>query len=325
MLIAVNFHYIREHFNLPFPSIFGSNPDAFRNQLKTLSQWGEFVSQNDILASLTNKTPLPEKSFIVTFDDGLKEQYELALPILRDLGIPAIFFVNPRVFEEEHVLGVHKIHQLRSVVAPDILKNKAEQFILSHHGTQELGAYEVKAIAHYKYDEAEIAKLKYLLNFVLSIEEREALIDRAFKDTFGTEKEINKTLYMNLDQLKEIHELGYLGSHSYDHFPIGTLQGEEQDYQIRKSQDFFIRELGQPLKSFSYPYGAFEACNGLQNLLMENEFQFAFTMERAVNSSIQNSFYLSRFDNNDMPLGKAWKGPLQDPFEAFHRAQWKFT
>ena len=69
MLIAVNFHYIREAFNLPFPSIFGINPDTFRNQLQALAQWGEFVSQNDILASLTNNAPLPEKSFIITFDE----------------------------------------------------------------------------------------------------------------------------------------------------------------------------------------------------------------------------------------------------------------
>lgn len=325
MLIAVNFHYIREHFNLPYPSIFGIKPDLFRKQLKTLMQWGEFVSQNDILSSLNNERHLPKKSFIVTFDDGLKEQYELALPILKELGIPAIFFVNPRVLEEKHVLGVHKIHQLRSVVAPAVLKSKTEQFIRSQHGTQELGAYEAKAIAHYKYDEAEIAELKYLLNFVLTIEEREKLIDKAFKDTFGTEKEINNSLYMNLNHLREIHDLGYLGSHSYEHFPIGTLQGEEQDHQIRKSQDFFKRELGQSLKSFSYPYGAFEACNGLENILKENDFQFAFTMERAVNSSIQNSFYLSRFDNNDMPLGKAWKGPMNDPFEVLPKAQWIFT
>ena len=325
MLIAVNYHYIREAFNLPFPSIFGINPDAFRIQLQTLAQWGDFVSQNDIVASLANNEPLPEKSFIVTFDDGLKEQYEFALPILRDLGIPAIFFVNPRVFEEEHVLGVHKIHQIRSVLDPNILKDKTEQFIRFRRGNLELEPYESKAIAHYKYDIAEIAKFKYLLNFVLTIEEREKLIDEIFKATFGTEKEINNTLYMNLDHLREIHELGYLGSHSHEHFPIAKMQGEERDYQIRKSQDFFKRELGEPLKSFSYPYGAFEACNGLENLLKKNEFQFAFTMERAVNSSIQNSFYLSRFDNNDMPLGKEWKGPLNDPFEVLPRAQWTFT
>jgi peptidoglycan/xylan/chitin deacetylase (PgdA/CDA1 family) len=325
MLIAVNFHYIREQFDLPYPSIFGITLEAFQRQLETLGKWGSFVSQHDIVQSLQGKSSLPERAFVITFDDGLKEQYELALPILKKMGIPAIFFVNPRVFEEEHVLGVHKIHQLRSVVAPAVLMEKTEAYLRAKDRGHELGTYQDKAVNHYRYDKAEIAKLKYLLNFVLNISERQELIDSAFLETFGTERTVNRSLYMEMEHLKELHLLGLLGSHSYEHFPIGTLEFKDQEIQVRRSQEFFKRELGAALSSFSYPYGAYEACEGLEDLLKENEFQFGFTMERAINTDLQNPFYLSRFDNNDLPLGKAWKGPIENPFHVLPAAKWKFS
>lgn len=324
MLIAINYHYIRENFDLPYPSIFGIRPDAFRRQLETLGQWGSFVSQESILQSIRGQKPLPEKAFIITFDDGLKEQYQIALPILKELGIPAIFFVNPRVFEEAHVLGVHKIHQLRSVVAPSLLKKKIEDFIFSQDQGKQLGSYQEKALIHYKYDKAEISELKYLLNFVLESSERQQLIDTAFHETFSSEEEVNNSLYMEQKQLKNLYDLGFLGSHSFEHFPIGTLSRNEQDFQVRQSQKYFTKLLGSPLPSFSYPYGSYEACNGLEGILVDNDFEFAFTMERGINHNLSNSFHLSRFDNNDLPSGKAWKGPLKDPFEVLPSAKWSF-
>ena len=38
-------------------------------------------------------------------------------------------------------------------------------------------------------------------------------------------------------------------------------------------------------------------------------FKFAFTMKRNANVKLDDPFYLNRFDNNDLPLGKANKFP----------------
>jgi peptidoglycan/xylan/chitin deacetylase (PgdA/CDA1 family) len=324
MLIAINYHYIRESFDASFPSIFGITPSKFRSQLENLAQFGSFVSQNDIINSINGKKDLPEFSFIVTFDDGLAEQYDLALPILEQLGIPAIFFVNTRVFTENHVLGVHKIHQLRSVINPTELKSYVEAFISSSGKQQVLIAYEAKAVAHYKYDDVENAKLKYLLNFVLDLNQREALINQKFSEVFGSEEKINSELYMKVDHLHVLHSKGLLGSHSHEHYPIGTLDTAKQEYQINKSQEEFEKLIGKRIRSFSYPYGALEACQNLASKLENAGFEFALTMERAVNADLKNPFYLSRFDNNDMPLGKAWKYGDQNPFNALSLASLEF-
>lgn len=120
MLAVGNFHYIRKDFKAAYPSIFGVTPGQFRNQLKELAKYGKFVSQEDIL----NGIPKDEKAILISFDDGLKEQFKLAKPILDEMKIPFICFVNTSNFAEQKVSLVHQIHLLRSKIAPAELQKK---------------------------------------------------------------------------------------------------------------------------------------------------------------------------------------------------------
>ena len=119
MLAAVNYHYIRKNFNHTYPSIFGVTPRQFETQLEKLSTIGSFVSQLDLKDYFENGKKLNDKSMIITFDDGLAEQYDLALPILKRMGIPAIFFISTKTLIEKKILNVHKVHLVRSVVSPE--------------------------------------------------------------------------------------------------------------------------------------------------------------------------------------------------------------
>src|SRR5262245_6371803 len=113
-LIAVNYHYIRQSFDDPYPAIHGIEPGQFEEQLRLLSQVGNFVSADDIRSAVRAENGLPDRAFLITFDDGLREQYEWAWPILTKLSIPAIFFINTGPIANRKVSGVHKIHLLRS-------------------------------------------------------------------------------------------------------------------------------------------------------------------------------------------------------------------
>ena len=116
MLIAVNFHYVRPVFDAPYPGIHGITPAQFGSQLELLAQSRPVCQRERYSRRDSWQRRLPERSLVVTFDDGLREQYEHAVPVLRRLGIPALFFVNTRPIETGTVSSVHKIHQLRSQV-----------------------------------------------------------------------------------------------------------------------------------------------------------------------------------------------------------------
>ena len=98
MLTVCNFHYIRTNFEKPYPSIFGVTPIEFDNQIKELKKIGEFISIDQLVNNIDEILVDTKNHLLITFDDGLKEQFELALPILEKNNIEALFFINSKTF-----------------------------------------------------------------------------------------------------------------------------------------------------------------------------------------------------------------------------------
>ena len=316
MLIVSNYHYIREDFTAPFPSIFGLTPKQFRKQLEELSKHGDFISQEDLMG-FRNKA-FDKNYFLITFDDGLKEQYELAKPILDKMGIPAIFFINTANFEEKKVSLVHKIHLLRSEIAPGELLEEIKAFEFANLTTKE----KALAIGHYNYDDEQTAILKYLLNFKMDLQEQQNLIDPLFSEVFD-ERKVGSELYFEERMLQDLHSRNALGSHAHNHLPLGQLTQEEVAAELGTTQKFFRRKFGRVAMSISYPYGSLEACIGIGQTVEKGGLELGFTMERAANISLEeNSLLLSRYDCNDLPLGKndLFKG--RNPFEISLTRKW---
>ncbi|SDR69338.1 polysaccharide deacetylase family protein [Christiangramia echinicola] len=313
MLIIANYHYLREDFSAPFPSIYGVTPAQFENQLKKLSKFGKFISQDELLEK-------PEKIeadnyFLITFDDGLKEQYELAKPILDKLGIPYIFFINTANFANQEVSLVHKVHLLRSKIAPEKLLGQIEN--------KSLNSEEKKAaIVHYNYDSPENAILKYILNFKFNHIEQENFIEPIFDELFE-EANLVKDLYFSDAMLLELAKKNVLGSHSHSHRPLGLLSKSEAEEELRFTQEFFRKRFGTTARSISYPYGSFNACEGITSLVKKAGFQIGFSMERAANESLDTDrLLLSRFDCNDLPGGKNDLFNGKNPFESAPIRKW---
>ena len=69
-------------------------PALFRSHLQALVDAGyTTISMYELLAHLEQGAPLPEKPVILTFDDGYRDNYENAFPVLREFGMTAMFFV----------------------------------------------------------------------------------------------------------------------------------------------------------------------------------------------------------------------------------------
>ncbi len=69
-------------------------PDVFRAQMEYLKAQGyQTIALRDLVYALTRGTPLPPKPIVITFDDGYRDNYENAFPVLRELGFTGTFFV----------------------------------------------------------------------------------------------------------------------------------------------------------------------------------------------------------------------------------------
>ena len=324
MLIAVNFHYVRPSFDYRYPGIHGITPRQLEDQLSLLSKAGVFVSAGQIRDAIREVATLPDRAIVVTFDDGLREQYETAWPVLRRMGITAIFFINTAPIVHTTISSVHKIHLIRAHFDPDrVLK-------LLHREARRLGIAmdmhidDAKVMGQYKYDGLETARLKYLLNFLLAPSDRDIVVEACFQQLFpDSESRISKSLYMDVSQVEDLASCGCIGTHAHEHLPLGVLPTEVTQEQIKLSATYLKRWTGEAPFVLSYPYGSLEACSlEAGGIAQESGIEFAFTMERAANADLQRPMFLARFSSSDLPGGNASKWSIEELFESLPHSGW---
>ncbi len=69
-------------------------PDNFRAQMAFLAENGfTTIDFYDLSLAITGKITLPTKPVIITMDDGYRDNYENAFPILQEFGHTATFFI----------------------------------------------------------------------------------------------------------------------------------------------------------------------------------------------------------------------------------------
>jgi len=299
MLTVSNYHYIRLDFKANYPSIFGVTPNEFKKQLLLLKNQGDFVTPIDLANDIRQILDSKENNLLITFDDGLKEQFDLALPILDELNIPAIFFVNSINFEQEKVSTVHKIHLLRSIFSSDEFLRKLIDVPFSDSEKNE-----AKSI--YRYDDEKSAILKYILNFKLNFKQQEQIIKKLFDFHFD-EDDILESLYLTQQNLKYLGQKGYLGSHTHSHYPLGLLKEEDIKFELEKTKLYLDKLTSSNTNIVSYPYGTPEVCTDLvADMAKKTDHKIGFTTKRGVNTLDENLLLLKRFDCNDLIGGKKY-------------------
>ncbi len=300
MLTAINYHYIRERFDTPYPSIFGVTPEDFSLQLDVLGRSACFLGIDDIVDIVDGKRSLPDRSVAITFDDGLKEQYELAWPILQKKGIPAIFYTNTKPIEDNFVTTTHKIHIIRAYKHPEELL-KHLQAVLAKEGLELNLPDAHKAQTVYRYDVQEDARLKYFLNHMLEEKHQELLVGQIFRKAGFEQASISNELYMDKSMTAELAGSGCLGTHGHAHRPLGLLDDATALSDFVTSMNKLNDWTGLNVQTLSYPFGFREACSKVvADQAGKMGVKFAFTMERAGNMKIDAPMFMARFSVTDI-------------------------
>jgi peptidoglycan/xylan/chitin deacetylase (PgdA/CDA1 family) len=323
MLIVVTYHYVRPRFEHRFPGIHGITPAMLEAQLRTLGTSGEFVSLSQLHDAVRGDASLPRDALLVTFDDGLREQVDHALPVLDRLGIPAAFFVNTWPMAHRAVSTVHQIHLLRAHTPPlEFVALVSAQ--ARRQGVELQLADAAEAASSYPWDAPEVAQLKHVLNHQLTPEVTDALVAPCFRQVFGEdEPAVSRDLYMDLEQLRILGARGYLGSHGDRHLPLGRLPWAAAEASVRMSLDFLTTWTGARPVALSYPYGTLDAATPEAGAAAAAAgIALAFTLERTANVDLARPLHLARFDCNDLPGGKRPLCGIDSLFESAPQSRW---
>lgn len=122
--------------NVP-PDGVSISPEKFRDQMFALKQAGyRTISSEELYRFMRGEQALPEKSFLLTFDDGRKDSFYPADPILRALGFKAVMFVITKFsFGEQSIfyLGPPELHYMKN----------SGRWEIQSHGSDDHEFYEI--------------------------------------------------------------------------------------------------------------------------------------------------------------------------------------
>jgi peptidoglycan/xylan/chitin deacetylase (PgdA/CDA1 family) len=86
---------------------------AFESQMDYLKRHGfRVITVDNLLDFLDFKTQIPEKSVVITIDDGWKSTYDIAYPILRKFQYPATLFLRTDVIGKKKGLSWKQVREL---------------------------------------------------------------------------------------------------------------------------------------------------------------------------------------------------------------------
>lgn len=233
------------------------------------------LSELDQIPQFRNSRPSP-RYFTLSFDDGMREVYDIIAPILHDKGIPAIFFLNSATIDNKQLMWRHKISLLieRSRQTPARIP---PQFKV--RSAQELA---VKLRALRSIDQ-------HILNDVARFYELD------FDEYLRSEKP-----YLTSDQILELALKGFeFGAHSESHPYFNEMTTREQMEQVSNSVGF-IRTLGISCRYFAFPFHDNGVSSSVFKHIAELGLVLSFGTSEARVDPISFSFQRFSLDGNNV-------------------------
>lgn len=196
------------------------------------------VGLNDIVLHLDGIRRLPERCFLLTFDDGFREIYDVVAPILHARGVPAIFFLTTSVLDNRELVYTQKIsllvHACQRCDSPNKLR-EVQQTLTNG----EVNGYDL---------------LSCLRN--VSYRQRHTLDKIAM--ILGVDFAAYTTLirpYLTSSQVTELMDKGFsIGAHSVDHPLFAELNLDEQLRQTRESMAWLSSRFQYECQAFAFPF-----------------------------------------------------------------------
>jgi peptidoglycan/xylan/chitin deacetylase (PgdA/CDA1 family) len=243
----------------------------FEVQMAYIAHNYDLISIDDLYK---NNFKCEKFSVAVTFDDGYKDNLEVAYPILKKYNIPStIYIVSRNIISKPWAWWIELWNFLS--------KNKSFK-------------NEDKLINIEKIND----KKKYYFNLKNKIKKLNYTEQISFfnKLTSSITRENHDDIYLNLDDLKKIKnkKLITLGCHTHDHLCFSYLEKNEIEKQINMCKEIIEQKVNIPVEHFAYPYGSKEDLNFFEHEILEKlRFKTAVTTIES-SQKIYKSFYLPR-------------------------------
>lgn len=244
--IVITYHRVLEddHPFDPFELGMCTRKRDFKAQLELLKQHFDIRKANDVITACREGVPLSKPTVSITLDDGYQDNYDIALPILRELQLQATLFVATGGMGSSQMLWwdrvIYAVHQ-------------------THATSLDLSDFNIPGC------DSPLA-----LSPPLKKQSLECLLDGLWATSHSScsnaveeiEQQLGVTAdpqwapRMGPDQLQAFYKAGMeIGAHSVNHHDMSQLDKNSLHHELLEPKRTLETLLGAPVTGVAYPAG----------------------------------------------------------------------
>jgi peptidoglycan/xylan/chitin deacetylase (PgdA/CDA1 family) len=258
---------------------------TFEEQMRYIRRRYRIVSLDQLCRELSNHDVVPP-TLAVTFDDGYRDLYRYAFPVLQKWQIPATIYLIARCMETGEAPWYDRIF-----AALQAFPEASLELDLHSPRTFELHSREARL-------RAALEIISYLRTIPDSQRRNWCARFEARVPTPGAELQERM---LNWEQVRAMHRAGvFFGAHTGTHPFVSRLEPELLEDELGRSRQILQHGLQAEVRDFAYPFGKPEDCNlAAEEFLPANGYRSAVTTIERCNTADTNPYRLCRLSVND--------------------------
>lgn len=282
-LVTLNYHRIGLSHETPLDSgVYSASAEQFEAQLRYLKLHFDVIRVSDINDVL--KEGSHRRAVLITFDDGYIDNYQLAYPVLKHTGVPAVIFLTTGFLDQRIVAWWDEIAWI-------IKRTTLAEFAVDPQ-------WNVDPIDLRSNDRSVVTRQLLQVAKSLTTSELSEFLDHlSVRAVTGRAPHTPSTApWMTWDMVREMSQSGIeFGGHTVHHPVLAKCSLEEQRYEIIESKRRIETEIGKPISAFSYPTGKrWSFTDDTKRIARDAGYQWGFAFDNGFTSYPSQALDLQR-------------------------------
>ncbi|MCJ7508976.1 MAG: glycosyltransferase [candidate division Zixibacteria bacterium] len=231
--------------------------DNFKSLIGYLAKRYNILTLNQLAGDINNRQPFSNRTCVLTFDDGYRDNYLNAYPALKSFNLSATIFITVGYVGKDKAFWQESFFRLMS-----ILYERREE--LNKDAEERVSCLEIKkeVLELFKHGDNrfwEITKLMVERMKGLPQSEIQLIMDELLEISGEERHKLERGCeFSSWKEIQEMSENGIdFGSHTLSHTILTVEPKENVKIEVERSKEIIEEKLGRKINHFAYPNGDF--------------------------------------------------------------------
>jgi peptidoglycan/xylan/chitin deacetylase (PgdA/CDA1 family) len=254
---------------------------AFENLIRYLQEKFRVITLDDWFAAQRRTSGV-----ILTFDDGWRDNFLHAFPVLKKYRLPAIIFLAVAYIGAQKQFWQVKLYHLLKELPMEKIEGVKDSELRAR--LAEAKKSDVNPAAFRKLNSyLKTRPFRYLNEMISQLQEIPDIDPGPAR--------------LSWDEVKEMQKQGLqFGSHTFSHVILTVEDQQTVARELGESKEILERLLGEPVRHFAYPSGAHN--QEIKNLVRQAGCLSAATTKEDANTSTTDPYFLNRIEMEENKL-----------------------